>query len=520
MNRKLIFRYSIGIVLLLLFMLMSSCRKDFETHPSSGDLRFSADTVYLDTVFSEIGSSTYRLTVYNDSKSDITVPNIKLEEGESSNYRLNVDGVPGKDFTDVDILSKDSIFVFVETTANIEELTQNNNQYLYTDRIQFDSDDNLQTVDLVTLIQDAHFLYPEKFDNGSTETLTLGEDEDGNPIEVSGFFLADNALNFTNEKPYVIYGYAAIPPQKTLEIDAGARIHFHDDGGLIAANEASLHVNGELSNDPDELENEVIFQSDRLEPDYNETPGQWQTIWLTEGSTDHKIKHATIKNATAGIRIESSDGGSSPTLEIENTQIYNCSTVGLWALTSHIEGRNLAINNCGQASLYLALGGKYNFYNSTFANYWSNGFRDFPAVLIQNYYETPETIFLADLEEANFYNSIIYGSQDIELLFGKSDEVAFNYNFENSLIRFHDYNGFYAEDELYDFENTDHFKNDIFNENPDFYDASKNELIISSESPAKGLANPQNATNEDILGNSRGSSPDAGAYENEEFEED
>src|SRR5699024_4964134 len=406
-----------GIFLLFAFLFMSSCRKDFDTQPSEGKLSFSKDTVYLDTVFSNIGSSTYRLTVYNESKNDITIPEIKLNQGENSKYRLNVDGIPGKTFTDIDILAKDSIFVFIETTADIEDLTSSETQFLYTDKIEFDTEANRQNVELITLVQDAHFLFPEKFDDGTTETLTFGPDEDGNYTEIYGFYLSDDQLHFTAEKPYVIYGYAAVPPEKTLTIDPGARIHFHENGGILVANQASLHVNGELSNDPEELENEVIFQGDRLEPAYNNTAGQWQTIWLTEGSTNNIINHATIKNATAGLRIDSNDGGSSSTLTINNSQIYNCSTVGLWALTSHIKGENLAINNCGQASLYLALGGKYNFNNSTFANYWSNGYRDFPTVLISNQYETPEAIFVSDLEEATFTNSIIYGSSDLELLF-------------------------------------------------------------------------------------------------------
>lgn len=512
-------RYSFGFILFSVFILMSSCRKDFDTIPSDGKLRFSKDTVYLDTVFSNISSSTYRLTVYNDSKKDITIPNIKLAQGESSYYRLNVDGIPGKIFQNIDILARDSIFVFVETTADIENLTQSETQFLYTDQIEFDADVHQQKVELVTLVQDAHFLYPEKFSDGTTEMLTFGPDEDGNYTEIYGFFLSDNQLHFTNEKPYVIYGYAAVPPQKTLTIDPGARIHFHQNGGILVANQASLHVNGELSNDPEALENEVIFQGDRMEPTYNNIAGQWQTIWFTEGSTNNIINHATIKNATAGLRIDSNDGSSFPTLTIKNTQIYNCSTVGLWALTSHILGENLVINKCGQASLYLALGGKYDFYNSTFVNYWDRGYRDFPSVLISNKYETPEAIFVSDLE-ANFYNSIIYGNNNLELLFNKAEEAGFSFKIENSLIRFNDYSNIYQDHPLYDFDNSEIYKDNIFNQDPLFLDASANKLNLSSESPAAELANPNTATPTDILGRNRSSYPSSGAYESEIFPED
>ena len=161
----------------------SSCRSDFETVASTGDLVFSKDTVYLDTVFTNIGSSTYQLKVYNKSKKDITIPTIKLGKGLSSKYRMTVDGMHGTDgkiFNNVTLLAKDSMYVFIETTAAITDA--NPTDFLYTDQIQFDSGANLQNVELVTLIQDATFLYPKHFADGTTETLPI----DGK--EVEGFF--------------------------------------------------------------------------------------------------------------------------------------------------------------------------------------------------------------------------------------------------------------------------------------------------------------------------------------------
>src|SRR5690554_6204748 len=166
--------YIFSLWILGLLVLWSSCRNDFETVPSTGKLEFSKDTVYLDTVFSNIGSSTYTLKVYNRSKEDIHIPVVKLGEGENSHYRLNVDGILGKVFHDVEILAKDSIFIFIETTLDINNFPGNLN-FLYTDVIEFDSGTNLQTVDLVTLVQDAVFLYPDKYEDGTYETLVIGE---------------------------------------------------------------------------------------------------------------------------------------------------------------------------------------------------------------------------------------------------------------------------------------------------------------------------------------------------------
>ena len=68
--RPKIILFFIGVVLSI-----CSCRSDFETVASTGDLEFSKDTIYLDTVFTNIGSSTYRLKVYNKSKKLTTCAN-------------------------------------------------------------------------------------------------------------------------------------------------------------------------------------------------------------------------------------------------------------------------------------------------------------------------------------------------------------------------------------------------------------------------------------------------------------
>lgn len=79
---------------------------------------------------------------------------------------------------------------------------------------------------LVTLIKDAIFLYPQKYEDGTIESILLGLDQDGEEIRIEGFTLEDEELHFTNERPYVIYGYAAVSEGKTLVMDPGTRGSF------------------------------------------------------------------------------------------------------------------------------------------------------------------------------------------------------------------------------------------------------------------------------------------------------
>jgi len=498
-----------SIIIVLFF---SSCRKDFSAELNSGELKFSKDTVYLDTIFSNIGSSTYSLKVYNKSSNDISIPTIALGKGETSFYRLNVDGATGKTFENTEILAKDSIYIFIETTIDYSQITDP----IYTDSIVFSGGGHLQDVKLVTLVKDAHFLYPSKDANGFIETITIGVDEDGEELTVNGFYLEDNTT-FTNEKPYVIYGYCAVPSEKTLTINAGANIHFHTNSGLIVNKDATLLINGEL-------DNEVLVEGDRLEPIFDNIPGQWGTIWLRAGSKNHRISNTIIKNASAGIIMDSIGSNNSPTLIIKNTQIYNSSNFGILGRATNIEGENLVINNSGQSSLACIVGGTYNFTHSTFANFWSNSLRQYPSVIINNFnsYSQNDQSFIEtnDLIAANFTNCIIDGTSNIELIIDKIEGSIFNYQFSNNMIKFNDYNNSYEGIPEYDFENTDHYVENILNGNPDFKSPSDNEFIIGQNSEAieKAAESGTIKVPNDILGILRTSPADIGAYQHIIFE--
>lgn len=507
--------------LFLSILLLSSCRDDFETTPSTGNLEFSKDTIFLDTVFTNIGSSTYSLKVYNRGNSLINIPNLALNRGEQSQYRLNVDGRPGKTFNNVEILPRDSIFIFVETTLDYNKFPSDSTSFLYTDAIKFDTGQNEQQVALVTLVKDAVFLFPRRDAEGIKETLSLGKGADGEEQLVEGYFLDDDELTFTNEKPYIIYGYAAVPPERTLNIEAGARIHFHEDSGIIVASNATLQVNGNQSKDTLAMENEVIFEGDRLEPLYSNIPGQWGTIWLTAGSKDNKISHATIKNATIGLLVDANAGNGNPTLRIDNSQIYNSSNIGLLAQTATITGENLVINNSGISSLWLSLGGNYSFKHATIANYWQQGFRQAAALQIDNFIPSETGAVAAALVQASFINCIIAGNRSDELELRAVEEAAFNYKFINSLIRFDDIFGDLTGTDLYDFENRAKYSEVLLSENPDFKAPENNDLRIGEQSPANGSALPATASEVplDILGKTRTANPDMGAYESIPFGE-
>jgi hypothetical protein len=492
-------RYYLTFLFALTLLAFSSCRKDFSTVLSSGKLSFSKDTVYLDTVFTNIGSSTYNIKVYNKSNKNISIPFIGLGRGENSFYRLNVDGISGKLFENVEILAKDSLYIFIETTIDYSQVTNP----IYTDFIVFDNGENLQDVTLVTLVKDAHFLYPSKDSNGFIEKISIGTTTDGEDLDVNGFYLKDNTT-FTNDKPYIIYGYCAVPENKTLIIEPDAKIHFHANSGLIVSKNATLIIDGELNK-------KVFIEGDRLEPQFSEIPGQWGAIWLRAGSKNNIIKNTIIKNASAGIISDSIGSNSAPTLIIKNSQIYNSSNYGILGRETNIYGENLVINNSGQSSLACTTGGTYNFVHSTFANFWNNSFRQYPSVLINNFYaynkDNTQVVEARDLHAANFTNCIIDGNSNIELLVDKVEGTVFNYSFKNNMIRVKEIN-----DPI-------NYIDNIFNGDPNFKSPGNNELIIGQDSEAiqKGSEEGTLLVPNDILGVTRTASPDIGAYQHINF---
>ncbi len=76
------------------------------------------------------------------------------------------------------------MYIFIETTIDYTEFANPDAQYLYTDEIQFYNISGApQTVDLVTLVKDAYFLFPKRFSDGTYETLRIGDEE------IYGFYL-------------------------------------------------------------------------------------------------------------------------------------------------------------------------------------------------------------------------------------------------------------------------------------------------------------------------------------------
>lgn len=86
------------IVIISLFII--SCRKEQNISTDSHlKLEFSSDSLLFDTVFTSIGSTTHELMIYNRHDDALNISNIRIVGGDSSPFKLNVDGKPVPNFT-------------------------------------------------------------------------------------------------------------------------------------------------------------------------------------------------------------------------------------------------------------------------------------------------------------------------------------------------------------------------------------------------------------------------------------
>ena len=195
---------------------------------------------------------------------------------------------------------------------------------------------------------------------------------------------------------------------------------------------------------------------------------------------------------------------------------------GILARETNIEAHNVVIGSAGEASLAATIGGTYNFTHSTFANFWNNGIRQLPAVLVNNFFtyvdnNGQEIIETRSLYAANFTNCIFDGNNNIEFILDKVDSGGvFNYNISNCMIQFNDTNNYYDDNTELDFTNS-FYQNIILNGNSNFRDSQNEDFIIGQDTDAINKAKTT-FFSIDILGVDRTINPDIGAYQHITFD--
>ena len=474
-------------ILSLLLIAAFSCKKDHQLNPDANlKLEFSADTVLFDTVFTSLGSATHHFKIYNRHSDDLKISSVRLKGGESSPFRVNLDGESGIEFYDKIIPANDSLFSFMRVTINPNDL---NTPFVVEDELEFVTNSNTQIIKLLAWGQNANYIVADKMVNIGGEPY---------PYHIVADSLETTV--WTSERPYVIYGYALINSYGTLRIEEGTHVYCHQDGGIFSWSDGQLIIDGTA-------ENPVVIQGDRLESYYKDTPGQWGRIIMMDGraGADHQISHAIIRNGTIGLNCQSSLKVTECALRIDNTIIENMSGYGMYSILYPVEAKNFSIANCGYANFW-AFGGDYRFVHGTIADNWNGQSKDNVAVVLSNRAKDSNT------EEIFYYpinvemdNCIIYGSQKDEFTTYFGPDADSTFRLDHCLVTTERFANATAG-----------FNHCIFNLDPFFADPANNDLHIDSiASPVIGTGNPifGNEVPYDLDGVSRVGAPDMGAFQ-------
>ena len=383
-----------GILTISLLLLFFSCKKDSFITSADARVTISADTLKFDTVFVTTGSTYKTFIIKNENDQKIHLSSIKLFGGNTSVYKINVDGISGTQFNNIEIEANDSLFVFAQVNINPNAA---NLPFILRDSIEINYNGKRKLVQLEAFGQNAHFF--------RNKIIAANE-------------------TWTNDLPYVILGSLLINANQTLTINKGCRIYIHADAPIVV--DGTLHVNG-LKDTIDR----VYFRGDRLDEPYKDYPASWPGIFFRTSAKDNILNYAVIKNAYQAIALQDLSSNANPKLSLSECVIDNAYDAGIISLNSSIRARNCLISNCGK-NLYLVKGGDYQFTHCTVVTYGSNFINHKDPVLTVSDFANNSTAML----NAVFRNCIFWGENGIvddEVVVIKKGSTIFNVNFDYNL---------------------------------------------------------------------------------------
>lgn len=359
---------------------MASCIDDSVSTSPSDTLTFSRDTVNFDTVFTDLGTPTARLVVINRAKKGINISSIRFRRADTP-FTLNVDGVSGSEFHDVEIRGRDSIFVFIECFI---PPTQGASPGLTADDLEF-----------VT--------------NGVTQQVRV-EAYGQNVTRLRNVRLtADTRL--TAERPYVIFDSLTVAPGVTLTVDPGANLLFHDGAALVV--EGTLLALGSQ-------EKKINMRGDRLDnvlPNvgYDIMAGQWRGVRIAAGSFDNRMEYTDMRSTRRGLELDSCSDLSRPKLTLLNSWLHNSQGNVLTSRHARVNAYGCCFSEAA-ASVVSLTGGVHEFLQCTMANNYL--FSAVTGAMVDLHHLLPSHLDLdpsVPLMQARFENCIVYGlGLDIE----------------------------------------------------------------------------------------------------------
>ena len=463
------FRNILFILSAIFSICISSCISDEITDSPSANLSFSTDTVSFGLIFTDLNTPTARLQVFNRNDKGVIISSIKFKNPDTP-FRLNVDGVSGQYFSDVEIRANDSIYVFMECFINEDESLE---PQRIADQLEFVTNGVTQDVEVEAWAWNVTRL----------NNITVEED-----------------LTLTAERPYIIFDTLKVAPSATLTIEPGAWLLFHD--------KASMKVQGTLLA-LGEVDNFIRMSGDRLDdilPDvaYDQLAGQWGGIDIAPESFGNRMEYVNMRSTVSGLRVDSCGDLSKNKLTLVNSWLHNSQSNALSSEYAAVDAYGCCFSETA-GSVVRLIGGYHNFVQCTISNSYLFASLFQPNLYLGHCLEADSEENGQPLMTAYFENGIVWGEIGDPIYPG--DLLGSNVFMRNMLFKA---NG--SDDE--------NFIDCIWNEDPLFYTVRDDYYFnyeLQPESPALGRGNPAYLTPlclYDMYGNYRlaDGPPALGAY--------
>lgn len=474
------------VYIVLLALGMVACQQDIVSDDPTLQLSFSHDSVLFDTVFTEMGTSTKCVMVYNRNKNAIEIAQVQMQSGKY--FHINLDGENAiEKLKNITLRGGDSLYLFVR--AHIDPLDKNS-PVLVEDSIAFDVNSKIQHIRLQAY--------------GQNVKKIRGE---------NGLMILQN-MTMTNEKPYLIYDTVAVAGN--LNVEAGTTIYMHTGAMIYAYGNVTAKGTKDAP---------IIFRGDRTDMLFDSVPyrmasGQWDGIYLIHDKsslpTTYTLDYVDILSGNIGLYVYSEATGILPRLTLTNSRVHNHSVYGLVLQNVDATVANCEISNCASYCVYLA-GGKHNFVHNTIAAYYGYPYTDLN--LHTNILpEDVAAVYINNLSKnmaktnSSFYNCIITGGRKRNVVVATPLSDYYEGRFEGNYLRSDSLDAAYAKNNVYATDSDSCvFKNIYYlSKEYHYYD-----FHLDSLSPARGIGDSIAALSypTDREGYRRKSKPDAGCYE-------
>ncbi len=476
-------------ILPLLFLLVLASCGDLEnwTTSTSATLSFSSDTVAFDTVITGAASGTETLVVYNGASDGVRITQVRLGQGASSPYQVNVDGQylsdgVGEDF---EVRGKDSMYIRLFVNLPVTDT------------------DDIEEVDdeLIFTLESGVVQHVVLTSHGLNVTILQGET-----------IASDQTLNAN--RPYQIFDSLVVEQGATLTLPAGCTLMFHDEAELVV--HGTLLAQGTV-------DEPVTLRGDRTDRmfsylPYDNTPNRWGGLHFTASSTGNVLTQMDLHSSDYGIQVDSCDyeSLSSPVLTMQNSVVHNIGGPGVTLQHTSALLTGSQISNT-QGDCVNVNGGDVRLIHCTVAQFYPFSANRGDALYLQNVWNGN----VPSLTRFHLQNSVVTGyAEDVIMGYGLEDAEdgsRVDYLFQNSLLRTPastDADRFVncrwdLSDSL-EVVGEDHFV--TFDTYAFIYDFAPDSL-----SAIRGLADPtiaaQYATDRRGINRLADEAPDAGAYE-------